>query len=204
MTRLPNGNVLLIVWDRIMTEEAIAAGRRPEMTGDKHLLPDSLIEIKPTGKTTGEIVWEWHVWDHLIQDIDKSKPNYGEIAEHPELIDINYSQDTITPMLNRPDDLAKLRSLGYIGGGPEPAKSVDAKKKPGDDKSKAADEKPKTDGDKPKASNAQTADAKPNGSSPDAGPPGDPQRSAQGGPAGPGGRGQGGPGGRGPGGPGGM
>ena len=26
MTRLPNGNVLLIVWDRKTTEEAIAAG----------------------------------------------------------------------------------------------------------------------------------------------------------------------------------
>jgi hypothetical protein len=42
MTRLPNGNVLLIVWDRKTAEEAIAAGRRPEMTGDRHLLPDSL------------------------------------------------------------------------------------------------------------------------------------------------------------------
>ena len=38
MTRLPNGNVLLIVWDRKTAEEAIAAGRRPEMTGDRHLM----------------------------------------------------------------------------------------------------------------------------------------------------------------------
>jgi hypothetical protein len=45
ITRLPNGNVLLIVWDRKTAEEAIAAGRRPEMTGDRHFLPDSLVEI---------------------------------------------------------------------------------------------------------------------------------------------------------------
>jgi Arylsulfotransferase (ASST) len=95
MTRLPNGNVLLIVWDRKTAEEAIAAGRRPEMTGDRHLLPDSLVEIKPTGKTAGEVVWEWHLWDHLVQDFDKSKANFGNVAEHPELVNINYGEDAL-------------------------------------------------------------------------------------------------------------
>jgi hypothetical protein len=99
MTRLPNGNVLLIVWDRKTTEETIAAGRRPEMTGDKHFLPDSLIEIKPTGKTTGEVVWEWHLWDHLVQDFDKTKKNYGSVAEHPELVNINYGEDLLPSMI---------------------------------------------------------------------------------------------------------
>jgi hypothetical protein len=56
MTRLPNGNVLLIVSDRKTAEEAITAGRRPEMTGDSHLIPDSLVEIKPTGPTSGAVV----------------------------------------------------------------------------------------------------------------------------------------------------
>jgi Arylsulfotransferase (ASST) len=93
LTRLPNGNVLLIVWDRKTTEETIAAGRRPEMTGDKHFLPDSLVEIKPTGKTTGEVVWEWHLWDHLVQDFDKTKMNFGNVASHPELVNINYGED---------------------------------------------------------------------------------------------------------------
>jgi hypothetical protein len=95
MTMMPNGNVLLIVWDRKTAEEAIAAGRRPEMTGNRHLLPDSLVEIKPTGKTTGEVVWEWHLWDHLVQDFDKSKANFGSVAEHPELVNINYGEDDL-------------------------------------------------------------------------------------------------------------
>ena len=99
MTRLPNGNVLLIVWDRKTAEEAIAAGRRPEMTGDRHLMPDSLVEIKPTGKTTGEVVWEWHLWDHLVQDFDKSKANYGNVAEHPELVNINYGEDELPSVI---------------------------------------------------------------------------------------------------------
>jgi hypothetical protein len=95
MTRLPNGHVLLIVWDRKTAEEAVAAGRRPEMTGDRHLLPDSLVEIKPTGKTTGEVVWEWHLWDHLVQDFDRSKANFGSVADHPELVNINYGEDEL-------------------------------------------------------------------------------------------------------------
>jgi hypothetical protein len=95
MTRLPNGNVLLIVWDRKTAEEAIAAGRRPEMTGDRHLLVDSLVEIKPTGKTTGEVVWEWHLWDHLVQDFDEGKANFGNVADHPELVNINYGEDEL-------------------------------------------------------------------------------------------------------------
>jgi hypothetical protein len=95
LTKLPNGNVLMIVWDRKSAEEAIDAGRRPEMTGDKHLLPDSLIEIKPTGKTTGQVVWEWHLWDHLVQDFDKTKQNFGGVASHPELVNINYGEDVL-------------------------------------------------------------------------------------------------------------
>ena len=95
MTRLPNGHILMIVWDRKTTEETIAAGRRPEMIGDKHFLPDSLIEIKPTGKTTGEVVWEWHLWDHLIQDFDKTKANFGNVGEHQELVNINFGEDEI-------------------------------------------------------------------------------------------------------------
>jgi len=65
------------------------------MTGDKHLLPDSLVEIQPTGKTTGAVVWEWHLWDHLVQDFDKTKANYGNVAEHPELVNINFGEDEL-------------------------------------------------------------------------------------------------------------
>ena len=43
-----------------------------------------------TGPTTGRIVWEWHVWDHLIQDHDPAQSNYGVVAAHPELIDVNF------------------------------------------------------------------------------------------------------------------
>jgi len=90
-TRLPNGNVLLLVKEKKTSAEAIAAGRIPSSAQGTDVQPDSLIEIKPMGKNGGEIVWEWHVWDHLVQDIDKDKANFGDVAAHPELIDINYN-----------------------------------------------------------------------------------------------------------------
>ncbi len=88
---LPNGNVLMIAWELKSRDEVIAAGRNPAFLNGGQLWPDHIIEVKPTGSEQGEIVWEWYVWDHLIQDYDSTKINYGVIAEYPELIDINFS-----------------------------------------------------------------------------------------------------------------
>ena len=91
---LPNGNVLLIAWETKTRAEVIAAGRDPNNVSAQGLMPCHIIEVQPTGPSTGEIVWEWHVWDHLIQDYDSSKENYGVVADHPELVDINYVTST--------------------------------------------------------------------------------------------------------------
>ena len=126
--KLPNGNVLAICWERFDEKEAIAAGRRPETVKGSHLQADCLVEIKPTGKNTGEIVWEWRSWDHLIQDRDKTKPNYGNVTEHPELFDVNYvhgEEDQVSKMMATKDGRDKLRSLGYVGSAP--AAPADAK-----------------------------------------------------------------------------
>ncbi len=88
---LPNGNILLLVKEKKTAAEAIAAGRIPTAVEGTEVQPDSLIEIKPAGKTGGDVVWEWHLWDHLIQDFDKDKSNYGDVAAHPERVDINYN-----------------------------------------------------------------------------------------------------------------
>jgi len=87
---LPNGNVLLIAWETKTRDEAINAGRDPNHVSNQGFYPDHIIEVHPTGPTTGEIVWEWHVWDHLIQDFDPSKENYGVVRDHPGLIDVNF------------------------------------------------------------------------------------------------------------------
>jgi hypothetical protein len=104
--RLPNGNVLLIAWEAKSSSEASAAGRNPALVSARGLWPDKIVEVKPQGaiptplnevsfkENRDEIVWEWHVWDHLIQDFDAAKPNYGVVADHPELIDLNFASNS--------------------------------------------------------------------------------------------------------------
>ena len=46
-----------------------------------------IFEIQPIDYSNFEVVWEWHLWDHLVQDIDPSLPNFGIISEHPELFE---------------------------------------------------------------------------------------------------------------------
>jgi len=88
--KLPNGNVLLIAWEYKNGEEVITAGRDPGLLSQNFLWPDHIVEVQPVGSSGGNIVWEWHVWDHLIQDYDPGEDNYGVVSEHPELVDINY------------------------------------------------------------------------------------------------------------------
>jgi len=85
---LPNGNILLLAWEYKSLEEAEAMGRQQSIPTS--MWPDHIIELAPIGTDDAAIVWEWHVWDHLIQDVDPSKPNYGIVAEHPERININF------------------------------------------------------------------------------------------------------------------
>lgn len=87
---LPNGNILLVAWELKTRDQALAAGRNPDNLMGSELWPDHIVEIEPVGDSDINIVWEWHVWDHLVQEYDPTKANYGIVSEHPELIDINY------------------------------------------------------------------------------------------------------------------
>ena len=85
---LPNGNVLMLVFERYSAEEAITAGRNPDLLPEENeVWGEVVIEVDPS---VGEIVWEWHIWDHLIQDFNEESENFGVIAENPEKIDVNY------------------------------------------------------------------------------------------------------------------
>jgi hypothetical protein len=86
---MPNGNILAMAVEKKSYEECIAAGFNPRSLRDRELFPERIIEIKPTGRKGGEIVWQWHVWDHLIQENDPAKPNYGKVADHPERISVD-------------------------------------------------------------------------------------------------------------------
>ncbi|MBK8979154.1 MAG: aryl-sulfate sulfotransferase [Planctomycetes bacterium] len=92
---MPNGNVLITAWEDKTIAQAIAAGRDPALLRGTWFRPDHLVEVEPTGPTTGRIVWQWHLWDHLVQDFDPTRANHGDVAAHPELVDINFPRELI-------------------------------------------------------------------------------------------------------------
>ena len=84
---LPNGNILTITWESVSADQAISQGRDPETVPESgDFWYDGVIEIDPY---KAEIVWEWSVRHHIIQEFDSTMPNYGVVADHPELWDIN-------------------------------------------------------------------------------------------------------------------
>ncbi len=103
---LPNGNVLMIAWEYKTKAQAILAGRNPNTLKDDALWPDHVIEIDPSAAVGSQIVWQWHVWDHLVQNYDQTKPNYGIVADHPELINFNYTA-------NRASDWNHTNGIDY-------------------------------------------------------------------------------------------
>jgi hypothetical protein len=86
---LPNGNVLVIAWESKSNSQAIAEGRNPLLV-PATLWSEQILEIQPVGATAGNVVWEWHLFDHLIQDFDNTKPNYGTVTSNPQLMNLNY------------------------------------------------------------------------------------------------------------------
>lgn len=87
---LPNGNVILIAWEDLTAAQAVALGRDPALIAGDLFQPDHLVEIQPTGPTSGNIVWQWHLTDHVVQDREPRLANYGRVGSSPELVDINY------------------------------------------------------------------------------------------------------------------
>ncbi len=106
---LPNGNVLMIVWEKKTEAQAIQAGRDPSQVSFS-FWPDKIIEVEPSGSDGGTIVWEWHVWDHVIQDFDPTKDNYGTVGNNPQLIDINFPNSNAN---NINSDWLHVNSVDY-------------------------------------------------------------------------------------------
>ena len=87
---LPNGNLLVLGVETKNALDMNFAGRNPALMNDNLMWSEFIFEIQPIGSDSAAVVWEWHAWDHLVQDFDSTKSNYGIVADHPELIDINY------------------------------------------------------------------------------------------------------------------
>jgi hypothetical protein len=80
---------LYIANKNITKEQAIAAGANPANGSYNDAQMDAIVEVD----MSGNIVWEWWFFDHIIQDFDSTKSNYvgsgKTIADYPEKININ-------------------------------------------------------------------------------------------------------------------
>ena len=85
---LDNGNVMMIAWKLRTLDEAIQAGRDTSFAAltQGEIWEDIIIEVNPAG----DIVWEWNVWNHLVQDRDATKDNFGVVSTSPRRVNINY------------------------------------------------------------------------------------------------------------------
>ena len=76
-------NVLLTAWEKKSSNELNNAGYN---NANSEKWPTHFVELEPDGNGGANIVWDWHIWDHLCQDIDPSKPNYvANISDHIQL-----------------------------------------------------------------------------------------------------------------------
>ncbi|MCP4150679.1 MAG: SUMF1/EgtB/PvdO family nonheme iron enzyme, partial [bacterium] len=111
---LPNGNILALAVEKKTAGQCIEAGFTPGMLRDKEIYPDFVIEIEPKRPSGGYIVWEWHVWDHLIQDFDNLKSNYGDVADHPELVYTNCNGRPSPAFWNHMNSIAYNAELDQV------------------------------------------------------------------------------------------
>jgi hypothetical protein len=86
---MPNGNILVAIWEKISLATAVASGRNTALLGTS-LWSAKIIELQPSGTNQATIVWQWRLWEHLVQDFDNTKSNFGVVANHPELMNVNF------------------------------------------------------------------------------------------------------------------
>ena len=107
-TVTPQGSVIAICWEVLDSLECIENGRDPQLLETGELWSDKLIELEPDGMGGVDIVWEWRAWDHLVQDFDSTKANYGVVADNQSLIDLNYGSPS-----NQPADWLHMNAVDY-------------------------------------------------------------------------------------------
>ncbi len=94
---MPNGNILIISAEIISGTDAIQAGRNPILMQDNQIYNERVLELQPLGTNQANIVWQWSFKEHLIQDFDSSKDNFGIVENNPQLLDFNYLNSPVSP-----------------------------------------------------------------------------------------------------------
>lgn len=138
-----DGRVLVLCWERVRRGRCESEGRLQELLPDDELWDNLVIELCPpyesldvsldnaprsTTNASREGLratetWRWSQFDHLVQDTDPTKKNYGRVGERLDRFDLNYapaggkarSRNSIPPDQVSPSGLALFDPHWKIG-----------------------------------------------------------------------------------------
>lgn len=81
---LPNGNYLSVARQVTTAQAFVDMGYDPNLGNPSYI--DMVVELD---KDSGQIVWQWKLTDHIIQQRDENVANYGLVKDHPELLNMD-------------------------------------------------------------------------------------------------------------------
>ena len=77
-----------VVSKEMSHDDVIALGADPAKHENYDSRPDGIVEVD----MDGNVIWEWNISDHLVQDYSPEYPNYGVVSEHPGKMDPNFGR----------------------------------------------------------------------------------------------------------------
>ena len=87
---LPNGNILVLAYEKIELGDWRNLGSTIAGNID-FIQSEAILEIRQEGLDSFEIVWEWHLTDHFVQDLSPEYPNFAAVNVEKRKLDINSS-----------------------------------------------------------------------------------------------------------------
>ncbi len=85
--KLQEHTLLYLATRAITHEDGLALGLDPALRNDYASRPDGIVEVD----MDGNVVWEWNISDHLVQDVNPDALNYGVVSENLGKFDPNYA-----------------------------------------------------------------------------------------------------------------
>jgi len=86
--KLEARTLMYVVSKEMSHDDVIALGADPAKHENYDSRPDGIVEVD----MDGNVIWEWNISDHLVQDYSPEYPNYGVVSEHPGKMDPNFGR----------------------------------------------------------------------------------------------------------------
>ncbi|KAJ8613513.1 hypothetical protein CTAYLR_002196 [Chrysophaeum taylorii] len=105
---ISDGRVLVLCWERVRRDRCVSEGRLPELLPDGELWDNLVVELSPPYESFEGVTldnapkssrpwdllratetWRFSQFDRLVQDVDPTKKNYGDVSQRLDAYDVN-------------------------------------------------------------------------------------------------------------------